>query len=86
MEVHENVIQHINPIPKCVSHYSQAKTHKQYLSSDLQLEKLYSLHLKFCDEHKIYKNKWLRSGSILILLLNNPTYHLCGQLKHLYCI
>lgn len=40
-EHRKQIIDHINQIPRCESHYSGAKTSREYLSSDLNVHRLY---------------------------------------------
>ena len=44
----EKVIAHINSFPVTDSHYCPAKTNKNYLEADLNIEKMYDLYKEIC--------------------------------------
>lgn len=53
-DIIESVKQHINSFPKYSSHYSREKNpHTKYLSSDLNLKKMYELFVQSCNDKNI---------------------------------
>ena len=51
-EKRQVVIDHINSFPRIESHYCRAKTSKEYLQSDLNIEKMYNLYVERCLKKK----------------------------------
>lgn len=69
--IEEHARQHIQSIPKVESHYCRKSSSKLYLSSQLNLEKLYTLYLEKCreDNSKITtENEKLDSNNKKLLL------------------
>lgn len=62
-ETIHSVHQHINSFPKYESHYSREKSEKNYLGSELTIEKMYQLYIDECNENnldpKLRAKKWL---------------------------
>ena len=46
------IIEHINSFPKYVSHYCRKETNANFLSPDLNLNKMYDLYKAFCNNSK----------------------------------
>lgn len=49
-QIRDKIAQHIDRFPRIESHYCRAKTTKQYLHSDLSLQKMYDMFLKELEE------------------------------------
>lgn len=54
------VMEHINLFPPIESHYTRARSSKKYLNPVLNIETMYKLYLKWCNDKELSKDKLVK--------------------------
>ncbi|XP_039297731.1 uncharacterized protein LOC120354498 [Nilaparvata lugens] len=56
-DIRKSVIEHINSFPRVPSHYCRKDSKKEYLTSDLNISKMYQMYLENCKSNNIIPEK-----------------------------